>query len=94
MPPDYVIMYYEADKLEAQGDFAGARAKREEAAKAKRAALNAGRMSKEVQTQNLPTKLHMLGSIAPAKVITPVLSKPGDCPTPEFVILYYEADQL
>ena len=43
LPPDYVIMHYEADQLEEQGKFEEAEAKREEAEAAKQAALAGNR---------------------------------------------------
>ena len=39
LPPDYVILDFEADQLQAQGDYAAAKEKRREAAEAKRAAF-------------------------------------------------------
>ena len=95
LPPDYVIMHFKADQLEKQGKYEEAEAKRREADEAKQAALEAGRRQKEEKDARVSPIPHMLGFTAPPKKASALSeTKPGDCPTPEFVVLYYEADKL
>ena len=47
LPPDYVILFFEAEKLEEAGDYEAAAAKKAEAIEAKRAGMEAYKKSKE-----------------------------------------------
>ena len=103
IPPDYVIMHFEADKLAEAGDYEAAQAKRAEAIEAKRVGMAAYKRRKAdeqrvaLQSSLLPPmdeEEEEAPAEEPAEEKEEAPAKPLGLIPPTYVQLYYQAEVL